>query len=89
MLYGLEEFEYDEFGLMKKQKRISIKLILLVIVAILVCAFFAIFIGLTMKNDDTEIAKNEKEETNTVAAVEIIEKSPEWEKDDEVEMSSC
>ena len=80
MLYGLEEFEYDEFGLMKKQKRISIKLILLVIVAILVCAFFAIFIGLTMKNDDTEIAKNEKEETNTVAAVEIIEKSPEKKK---------
>ena len=80
MLYGLEEFEYDEFGLMKKQKRISIKLILLVIVAILVCAFFAIFIGLTMKNDDTEIAKNEKEETNTVAAVEIIEKSPEEKK---------
>ena len=80
MLYGLEEFEYDEFGLMKKQKRISIKLILLVIVAILVCAFFAIFIGLTMKNDDTEIAKNEKEETNTVAAAEIIEKSPEEKK---------
>ena len=80
MLYGLEEFEYDEFGLMKKQKRISIKLILLVIVAILVCAFFAIFIGLTMKNDDTEIAKNEKEETNTVTAVEIIEKSPEEKK---------
>ena len=80
MLYGLEEFEYDEFGLMKKQKRISIKLILLVIVAILVCAFFAIFIGLTMKNDDTEIAKNEKEETNTVAAVEIIEKIPEEKK---------
>ena len=75
MLYGLEEFEYDEFGLMKKQKRISIKLILLVIVAILVCAFFAIFIGLALKSDDTEIAENEKEETNTVAAVEIIDKS--------------
>ena len=70
MLYGMEEFEYDDCGLMKKQKRISIKLVLLIVVAIIVCVFFAVFIGLTSKDENTEVADIQENETNTVEIVE-------------------
>ena len=38
MLYGLEDYAYDEFGL-KKKKKLNIKTILLFIVIFLACAF--------------------------------------------------
>ena len=38
MLYGLEDYAYDEFGL-KKKKKLNIKTILLFIVIILACIF--------------------------------------------------
>ncbi len=55
MLYGLEDYVYDEFGL-KSKKKLNIKKVLLIILVILACAFFAVMvyhIGFS-KKEDTE-----------------------------------
>lgn len=74
MLYGLEDYAYDEFGL-KKKKKLNIKTILLFIVIILACAFLIYIIFSIISNNletpdlkktsaisDEEKAKLEKSE---------------------------
>ena len=58
MLYGLEDYAYDEFGL-KKKKKLNIKTILLFIVIILACIFliYIVFSIISNKLDTPEIKK--------------------------------
>lgn len=53
MLYGLEDYAYDEFGLKKKDK-FNIKTILLIILVILVCAFLIYIVAsIIINNSET------------------------------------
>lgn len=52
MLYGLEDYAYDEFGLKKKNK-FNIKTILLIILVVLVCAFLVYIIVSIINNSQT------------------------------------
>lgn len=53
MLYGLEDYAYDEFGLKKKNK-FNIKTILLIILVILACAFLIyIVVSIIINNSQT------------------------------------
>ena len=55
MLYGLEDYAYDEFGL-KKKKKLNIKTILLFIVIILACIFLIYIVFRIISNNlDTPI----------------------------------
>lgn len=58
MLYGLEDYAYDEFGL-KKKKKFDIKMILLFIVIILACAFliYIVFSIISNNMDTPELKK--------------------------------
>ncbi len=58
MLYGLEDYAYDEFGL-KKKKKLNIKTILLFIVIILACSFliYIVFSIISNNLDTPEIKK--------------------------------
>lgn len=58
MLYGLEDYAYDEFGL-KKKKKLNIKTILLFIVIILACIFLIYIVFRIISNnlDTPEIKK--------------------------------
>ena len=58
MLYGLEDYAYDEFGL-KKKKKLNIKTILLFIVIFLACAFLIYIVYNIISNnlDTPEIKK--------------------------------
>ena len=58
MLYGLEDYAYDEFGL-KKKKKLNIKTILLFIVIILACAFliYIVFSIISNNLDTPDIKK--------------------------------
>ena len=53
MLYGLEDYAYDEFGLKKKNK-FNIKTILLIILVVLACAFLVyIVVSIIINNSQT------------------------------------
>ena len=54
MLYGLEDYEYNEFSLMK-QRKLNNKKVLLIVVVILACIFFAIGGFAVIYNQDYKI----------------------------------
>ena len=61
MLYGLEDYAYDEFGLKKKDK-FNIKTILLIILVILVCAFLIYIVAsIIINNSETPELKKTPE----------------------------
>lgn len=65
MLYGLEDYAYDEFGLKKKNK-FNIKKIILIILVVLACAFliYIIFSSVLKKSQNTE------KQNSSIASVE-------------------
>lgn len=90
MLYGLEDYAYDEFGLKKKGK-FNIKTILIIILIVLACAFLIYIVAtIIMNNSETpelkktsEISEEEKailngteiKETVKEENIKIIKKS--------------
>ncbi len=81
MLYGLEDYAYDEFGLKKKGK-FNIKTILLIILVILACAFLIYIVAsIIINNSETpelkktsEISEEEKAKLNgTTIEAPVIE----------------
>ena len=61
MLYGLEDYAYDEFGL-KKKKKLNIKTILLIILVILACAFLVYIVAsIIINNSQTPVLKKTPE----------------------------
>ena len=61
MLYGLEDYAYDEFGLKKKNK-LNIKTILLIILVILACAFLIFIVArIIINNSETPELKKTPE----------------------------
>ena len=71
MLYGLEDYAYDEFGLKKKNK-FNIKTILLIILVILACAFLIyIVVNIVINNSQTpELKKTPEMSTEELARLE-------------------
>ena len=66
MLYGMEDYEYNEFSLMKKNK-LNIKKIVLLIVVILVCIFLVCLgISISYNKDDGETKVYSVDEKNDV-----------------------
>ena len=82
MLYGLEDYAYDEFGLKKKNK-FNIKTILLIILVILACAFLIyIVVNIVINNSQTpELKKTSEISTEELARLEgtLIEEKEEKE----------
>ena len=63
MLYGLEDYAYDEFGLKKKNK-FNIKTILLIILVIFACAFLIYIVAtIIINNSQTPELKKTPEMT--------------------------
>ena len=77
MLYGLEDYEYNEFSLMK-QRKLNNKKVLLIVVVILACIFFAIggFAVIYNQEDDTTkvYSVDEKNEIQKEEVAVITEK---------------
>ena len=78
MLYGLEDYAYDEFGL-KKRKQFNIKKILLIILAILACVIliFIVFkvVSNNSKNSEIKEISSIKEENEISQNAEVIKTS--------------
>ena len=74
MLYGLEDYAYDEFGLKKKDK-INIKTILLFIVIILACVFliYIVFSIISNNSDNNELKKTAELSEEEIASLEILD----------------